>query len=75
MVYLKIVKNVSKETLMKSIKKKTKKDSVFYKDGFKSYASLHQFGKHNIIKHSEDIFEKGHNYTNRIERILELREK
>ena len=52
---------------MDSIKKKTKKGSVFYTDGFKSYASLHQFGKHNIIKHSEDEFTKGHNHINGIE--------
>ena len=66
-VYLKIVENVSKEVLMDAIKEKTKKGSVFYTDGFKSYASLHQFGKHNIIKHSEDEFAKGHNHINGIE--------
>ena len=66
-VYLKIVENVSKETLFAAIEKKTKKGSVFYTDGFKSYASLSQFGKHNIIKHSEDVFAKGHNHINGIE--------
>ena len=52
-VYLKIVENVSKEVLMTVIEKKTKKGSVFYTDGFKSYNSLSQFGKHNIIKETE----------------------
>jgi len=66
-VFLKIVENVSKETLMDAIKNKTKKGSVFYTDGFKSYASLHQFGKHNIIRHSDDEFAKGHNHINGIE--------
>lgn len=66
-VYLKIVENVSKETLFAAIEKKTKKGSVFYTDGFKSYASLSQFGKHNIIKHSKDVFAKGHNHINGIE--------
>ncbi|MCK5449489.1 IS1595 family transposase [Candidatus Pacearchaeota archaeon] len=66
-IYLKIVENVSKENLMKAIENKTKKGSVFYTDGFKSYNSLSQFGKHNIIKHSEDEFAKGHNHINGIE--------
>jgi len=66
-VFLKIVENVSKETLMDAIKNKTKKGSVFYTDGFKSYASLHQFGKHNIIRHSDDEFARGHNHINGIE--------
>jgi len=65
-VYTIIVPNVSKETLMKSIENKTKKGSVFYTDG-KSYASLHQYGKHNIIKHDKDKFAEGHNHINGIE--------
>lgn len=66
-VYLKIVENVSAKVLLKAIQNKTKKGSVFYTDGFKSYNSLHQFGKHNIIRHSEDEFAKGHNHINGIE--------
>jgi transposase len=66
-VFLKIVENVSKETLMDAIRNKTKKGSVFYTDGFKSYASLEQYGKHNIIRHSDDEFAKGHNHINGIE--------
>ena len=62
-----IVENVRAKTLMDSIKNKTKKGSVFYTDGFKSYASLHQFGKHNVIRHSENEFAKGRNHINGIE--------
>lgn len=66
-VHTVIVENVDKDTLMKSIKDKTKKGSVFYTDGWKSYASLHQYGKHNIIKHEKDKFVEGHNHINGIE--------
>src|SRR3989338_11451527 len=66
-VYTKIVENVSAETLMEEIKNKTKKGSVFYTDGWRSYAALKQFGKHNIIKHNEDQFADGHNHINGIE--------
>jgi len=66
-VYTKIVENVSKETLMEEIKNKTLKGSVFYTDGWKSYASLEQYGKHNIIKHNKDQFADGHNHINGIE--------
>lgn len=62
-----IVENVKEDTLMEAIKNKTKKGSVFYTDGFKSYASLHQYGKHNIIKHNEDEFAKGRTHINGIE--------
>ena len=66
-VYTKIVENVSKETLMKEIENKTQKGSVFYTDGWKSYNSLEQYGKHNIIKHDEDKFADNHNHINGIE--------
>jgi len=66
-VYTKIVENVSAETLMEEIKNKTKKGSVFYTDGWRSYADLKQFGKHNIIKHNEDQFADGHNHINGLE--------
>ena len=66
-VYTKIVENVSAETLMEEIKNKTQKGSVFYTDGWRSYADLKQFGKHNIIKHNEDQFADGHNHINGIE--------
>ena len=66
-IYTKIVENVSAETLMEEIKNKTQKGSVFYTDGWRSYADLKQFGKHNIIKHNEDQFADGHNHINGIE--------
>src|SRR3989338_3785626 len=66
-VYTKIVENVSAETLMEEIKNKTKKGSVFYTDGWRSYNSLEQYGKHNIIKHDEDEFVENHNHINGIE--------
>ncbi len=66
-VYTKIVENVSKEILMEEIKNKTKKGSVFYTDGWRSYNDLKQFGKHNIIKHDKDKFAEGHNHINGIE--------
>jgi transposase len=62
-----IVENVKANTLMEAIKSKTKKGSVFYTDGFRSYASLHQYGKHNIIKHDKDEFANGRNHINGIE--------
>ena len=66
-VYTVIVENVKAPTLMESIKSKTKKDSVFYTDRFKNYASLHQFGKHNIIRHDKYEFVKEKNHINGIE--------
>ena len=66
-VHTKIVENVSAETLMGEIKNKTKKGSVFYTDGWKSYASLEQYGKHNIIRHDKDEFVENHNHINGIE--------
>src|SRR3989338_2051481 len=66
-VHTVIVENVSKETLMKEIENKTQKGSVFYTDGWKSYASLEQYGKHNIIRHDKDEFAKEKNHINGIE--------
>lgn len=62
-----IVENVSKETLMKAIQSKTKKGSVFHTDGFRSYADLKQYGKHNVIRHDKDEFAKAKNHINGIE--------
>ena len=66
-IHTKIVENVSAETLMNEIKNKTLKGSVFYTDGWKSYASLEQFGKHNIIRHDKNEFVKEKNHINGIE--------
>ncbi len=66
-IYTRIVENVSAETLMNEIKNKTNKGSVFYTDGWKSYASLEQYGKHNVIRHDKDEFVKEKNHINGIE--------
>jgi len=65
-VYTVIVKDVSAETLMSEIKNKAKKGSVFYTDGWKSYASLQQYGKHNIIDHDKELV-NNRNHINGIE--------
>ena len=66
-IYTKIVENVSAETLLKEIENKTKKGFVFYTDGFRSYADLKQYGKHNVIRHDRDEFVKEKNHINGIE--------
>src|SRR3989344_1216572 len=65
-IYTKIVENVSAKTLMSEIENKTLKGSVFYTDGWKSYASLEQYGKHNIIDHDKELV-NNHNHINGIE--------
>jgi len=65
-VHTVIVQDVSADTLMNEIKNKTKKGSVFYTDGWKSYASLEQYGKHNIIDHDKELV-NNHNHINGIE--------
>jgi len=62
-----IIENVKAKTLMEAIESKTKKGSVFYTDGFRSYADLKQYGKHNIIRHDKDEFAKNKNHINGIE--------
>ena len=39
---------------------------MFYTDGWKSYANLEQYGKHNIIDHDKEL-DKNHNHINGIE--------
>jgi transposase len=65
-VYTKVVPNVKASTLMKEIKTKTEKGSVYYTDCFKSYKSLTRFGKHNRIN-KEYAWAKGPNHINGIE--------
>ena len=66
-VHTVIVENVKAETLLKEIENKTQKGSVFYTDGFRSYADLKQYGKHNVIRHDKDEFAKEKNHINGIE--------
>jgi len=65
-VHTVIVKDVSAETLMNEIKNKTRKGSVFYTDKWRSYNSLEQYGKHNVIDHGKE-FVINHNHINGIE--------
>ncbi len=62
-----VVENVRAETLMEAIESKTKKGSVFYTDGFRSYADLKQYGKHNVIRHDKDEFANEKNHINGLE--------
>jgi len=66
-VHTVIVQDVSSKTLMNEIQNKTLKGSVFYTDEWKSYASLEQYGKHNIIDHEKELVDKNHNHINGIE--------
>ena len=54
---------------MPIIKGNADENSVIYKDGFKTYNGLADFGykKHYGIKHGENEFAKGHNHINGIE--------
>jgi transposase len=65
-VHTVIVDNVKAETLLQEIENKTLKGSVFYTDGFRSYASLEQYGKHNVIDHDKELV-NGRNHINGIE--------
>jgi len=67
-VYVKIVKNCSKEQLMPIIKQKILEGSTIYTDGWKSYDGLILNGyKHYRIYHSKDEFARGKNHVNGIE--------
>jgi len=66
-VHTVIVQDVSAKTLMSEIENKTLKGSVFYTDGWRSYASLEQYGKHNVIDHDKELVDKNHNHINGIE--------
>ena len=56
-VYTAVVPNVKAKTLMKHIREKTKKGSVYYTDTFRSYNSLIIYGKHERIDHSKTLVE------------------
>jgi len=66
-VYTRVVSNVSAETLLDIIRKKTRKGSVYYTDTFKSYNSLRRWGKHHRLNHSKAFAHKGKNHINGIE--------
>lgn len=56
-VYTAVVPNVKAKTLLKHIKEKTKKGSVYYTDTFRSYNSLVIYGKHERIDHTKTLVE------------------
>jgi len=68
-VYTKVVQSVDAHTLMEIIRKKSRKGSVYYTDSFRSYNSLHRFGKHYRVNHSHTFKTKSkyHSHINGIE--------
>lgn len=68
-VYTTVIPNVKAKTLMKHIKEKTRKGSVFYTDTFRSYKSVIFYGKHEKIDHSKTLVEYN-KHINGIEGIL-----
>jgi transposase len=50
-VYTKVVQSVDACTLMEIIRRKSRKGSVYYTDSFRSYNSLHRYGKHYRVNH------------------------
>lgn len=66
-VYTTVVSNVSAETLMEIIRKKTRKGSVYYTDTFRSYNSLKRWGKHHRLNHGKAFAYRGKNHINGIE--------
>ena len=54
---------------MPIIQGKADKNTIIYRDGFKTYNGLADYGykRHYRIKHSENEFAKGHNHINGIE--------
>lgn len=66
-VYTRMVQTLTAENVMSIIKAKTRKGSVYHTDTFKSYNSLHQFGKHLKVNHSKEMVSAHHNHINGIE--------
>jgi transposase len=67
-VYTKVVEQVTAEELMKHIKEKTRKGSVYYTDAFRGYQSLKRYGKHHTVNHNKSFVDKKtKNHINGIE--------
>jgi transposase len=67
-VYTKVVESVTAEELMRHIKAKTRKGSVYYTDAFRGYQSLRRYGKHHTVSHSRTLVDKRtKNHINGIE--------
>lgn len=54
-VYTRVVHSVDAATLMEIIRRKTRKGSVYFTDSFRSYNSLHRFGKHYWVNHGKNF--------------------
>jgi transposase len=67
-VYTKVVETASAEELMRHIRAKTRKGSVYYTDAFCGYQSLRRYGKHHTVNHSKSLVDKKtKNHINGIE--------
>ena len=66
--YIVPVPGVKQETLMKEVKAKTYKGSVFYTDDFKSYSTIKFYGKHKKIN-KKYAFARGENHINGVESL------
>lgn len=67
-VYTKVVESVSAEELMRHIKTKTRKGSVYYTDAFRGYQSLKRYGKHHTVSHNRTLVDRRtRNHINGIE--------
>jgi transposase len=67
-VYTKVVENVTAQTLMQHIQRRTRKGSVYYTDAFRGYQSLRRYGKHHVVNHSKQFVDrKTKNHINGIE--------
>ncbi len=58
-VYTRVVSNVSAPTLLEIIRRKCRKGSVYYTDSFRSYNSLHLYGKHYRLSHARRFVHRG----------------
>jgi transposase len=67
-VYTKMVEHVTAEELMRHIKQKTRKGSVYFTDAFRGYQSLKRYGKHHTVNHNKSFVDKKtKNHINGIE--------
>ena len=67
-VYTKVVQSVTAEELMRHIKARTRKGSVYYTDAFRGYQSLKRYGKHHTVSHSRTLVDRRtRNHINGIE--------
>jgi len=67
-VYTRVVTQVTAEELMRHIKARTRKGSVYYTDAFRGYQSLKRYGKHHTVNHSRShVDRRTRNHINGIE--------